>query len=433
MLGQWADRQRQTKETMPPERRRQLDELGFVWDPLEARWEEGFSHLKIYRDREGDCLVPRTHKEEDGFKLGSWVGVQRVNKDKMPPERRQRLDELGFVWSLLEADWEEGFSHLKIYRDRVGDCRVEQRHKENGFALGQWVTVQRVNKHKMSPERRQRLNELGFVWDPHEADWEEGFNHLKIYRDRVGDCLVEQRHKENGFALGQWVSRQRQSKDTLSLKRRQRLDELGFVWDILERDWEEGFNHLRAYKSRENNCNVSKSHKENGFPLGLWVSQQRVSKDSISPERRQRLDEIGFVWDAREAAWEKGFNSLKVYAHRVGDCRVPKTHKEEDGFELGSWVGVQRANKDKMSPERRQRLDELGFVWDPQKADWEEGFSHLKIYRDRVGDCLVPKTHKEEDGFKLGSWVSVQRANRRNISAERKARLDKLGFVWKTR
>ncbi len=83
----------------------------------------------------------------------------------------------------------------------------------------------------------------------------------------------------------------------------------------------------------------------------------------MSSERRQQLDEIGFVWDAREAAWEKGFNYLKIYRGRVGHCRVPKTHKEENGFELGSWVSVQRKNKDKMSNERRERLDELGFVW----------------------------------------------------------------------
>jgi hypothetical protein len=84
------------------------------------------------------------------------------------------------------------------------------------------------------------------------------------------------------------------------------LDELGFVWDVLETDWEEGFNYLKAYNRTANHCNVPKMHKEKGFPLGIWVSEQRVNKDKMSSERRQRLDEIGFVWDAREAAWERG-------------------------------------------------------------------------------------------------------------------------------
>jgi Helicase associated domain len=232
--------------------------------------------------------------------------------------------------------------------------------------------VQRVNKDKASVERRQRLDQLGFVWDVREADWEDGFSYLKIYTGRTGHCRVPQRHKENGFRLGQWVSRQRAGKDTLPLERRRRLDGLGFVWDTLEANWEEGFNYLKAYKESANHCNVPKSHKENGFPLGLWVSEQRVNKDKMPSERRQRLDGIGFVWNAREAAWENGFSHLKIYKDRVGHCRVPKTHKEENGFELGSWVSVQRANRDKMSSERQQRLDELGFVWNrksmPTKA-----------------------------------------------------------------
>jgi hypothetical protein len=210
--------------------------------------------------------------------------------------------------------------------------------------------------------------EVGFVWDPREIDWEQGFNYLKIYRDREGNCRVSQRHNENGFPLGEWVSRQRQSKDTLSSERRRRLDELGFVWGILETNWEEGFKYLETYKQGTNHCNVPKDHKQNEFPLGLWVSEQRVNRDKMSLERRQRLDEVGFVWDAREAAWEKGLIHLKIYRDRVGHCRVPKTHKEQNGFELGSWVSVQRTNKDKLSPERRQRLDEIGFVWKPPKG-----------------------------------------------------------------
>ena len=154
------------------------------------------------------------------FRLGQWMAVQRLNKDKMSSERRQRLDDLGFVWNALETDWEEGLRYLKIYKGRAGHCRVSQRHKESGFRLGQWVIVQPVNKENMPSERRQRLVELGFVWDPREADWEDGLSYLKIYRGRAGHCRVPQRQKENGFSLGQWVSRQRQSKDTLSLERR---------------------------------------------------------------------------------------------------------------------------------------------------------------------------------------------------------------------
>jgi hypothetical protein len=33
-----------------------------------------------------------------------------------------------------------------------------------------------------------------------------------------------------------------------------------------------------------------------GFKLGAWVSRQKTTKDTMSPERKQRLDDIGFTW-----------------------------------------------------------------------------------------------------------------------------------------
>jgi superfamily II DNA or RNA helicase/Fe2+ transport system protein FeoA len=426
-LGIWVVNQR-TNATISDERRQKLDELGFIWDEREAAWEEGFSYLKIYKDRNGHCQAPINHKE-NGFQLGLWIDRQRQAKETMLPERRRRLDEVGFVWNPQEVNWEEGFNYLTLYKEREGNCRAPNKHIENGFRLGQWMAVQRGNKDKMSSERRQRLDDLGFVWNQLEADWEEGFSYLKIYKGRAGHCRVPQRHRENGFRLGQWVTIQRVNKDKISSERRRRLDELGFIWDPREADWEEGFSYLKIYKDRVGHCRVPQRHRENGFRLGQWVTVQRVNIEKISTQRRRRLDELGFIWDPREADWEDGLNCLKAYKKREGHCNVPKSHKENE-FSLGGWVSEQRGNKDKVSSERIQRLDDLGFVWNPLEAAWENGFSYLTIYKNRNGHCRVPKTYKE-NGFELGSWVSVQRANKSQMSLERRQRLNELGFVWK--
>jgi len=145
-----------------------LDELGFVWDPLQTDWAEGFHYLTIYKGREGHCRVRATHKE-NGFRLGGWVNKQRHNQT-LSEERRQQLDELGFIWDPREADWEEGLGNLITYKEREGHCRVPGRHKENGFPLGQWVSNRRQRKETLPEARGQRLDELGFVWDPLEAD-----------------------------------------------------------------------------------------------------------------------------------------------------------------------------------------------------------------------------------------------------------------------
>ncbi len=122
--------------------------------------------LQAYKDREGDCLVPDRFMTPDGFTLVNWVMVQRRTKDAILPERRQRLDALGFVWDPFEDAWERGFAALQTYKDREGDCLVSQRlMTPDGFNLGKWVSTQRKTNKALLPERRQRLNALGFVWD----------------------------------------------------------------------------------------------------------------------------------------------------------------------------------------------------------------------------------------------------------------------------
>lgn len=189
------------------------------------------SMLQQFTDREGQCRVLTSHKE-DGFNLSSWIANQRTNKEAMSAERHKRLDDLGFVWNTLVEDWDEGYSKLQQFKERKGHCNVLQGHKEDGFALGQWVNTQRRAKETLSAERRQRLDDIGFVWDLYAAAWEEGFGKLQQFKDREGHCKVTQRHKEDGFALGTWVGAQRTGRETLSTERRQRMDEIGFVWAL---------------------------------------------------------------------------------------------------------------------------------------------------------------------------------------------------------
>ncbi|MSO19260.1 MAG: helicase, partial [Acidobacteria bacterium] len=131
--------------------------------------------------------------------------------------------------------------------------------------------------------------------------------------------------------------------------------------------------------------------------------------------------------------WEEGFAHLQVFQQREGHCFVPQSFKTNDGYKLGTWVSHQRALSDSMSAERRQRLAQLGFVWDPFAQQWEEGFAHLQVFQQREGHCRVLRNFKTNDGYRLGSWVSTQRATSDSISAERRQRLDQLGFVWDMR
>ncbi|MCH7599053.1 MAG: Helicase associated domain protein, partial [Myxococcales bacterium] len=132
----------------------------------------------------------------------------------------------------LGSSWYEWFGRLKVYTEREGHCRVPQSFQsEDRYALGNWVAVQRTQRETMSVERKALLDELDFVWNIRDAAWGEGYEHLKMFREREGHCRVSQSFQsEGGYPLGVWVSTQRRNCEKMSAERRALLDELGFDW-----------------------------------------------------------------------------------------------------------------------------------------------------------------------------------------------------------
>jgi superfamily II DNA or RNA helicase len=162
-LGSWVDKQRQRQVGMRAERKARLDALGFIWDPNEALWEEGFEYLRAYVNEHGHCRVPAKHLTADGYPLGRWVNTQRVQEGRMSPERKARLNAFGFVWDALSNKWEEGYQHLQAYVHEHGHCRVPFRYKSaDGYQLGKWVNKQRQKQDRMPVERKALLDALGF-------------------------------------------------------------------------------------------------------------------------------------------------------------------------------------------------------------------------------------------------------------------------------
>jgi hypothetical protein len=218
----------------------------------------------------------------------------------------------------------------------------------------------------------------------------------------------------------------------LSADRVRRLDELGFLWNPQDTTWIERFDELVAYKKRFDDCAVPVKWTENP-DLGKWVQgQRRLRKNSgVSDGRFKLLNDLGFIWNPLDAQWEEMYAELVSYKHRFNNCNVPAQWKENPKF--GNWVLHQRSRhrKGKLEIDRIRRLNELGFVWSPLDAAWEERFDELVAYKKRFGDCAVPV--KWAENLKLGSWVSNQRTHHRvgNLSDDRIRRLSDLGFVWK--
>ncbi len=446
-LGQWVGVQRRgyRKGRLFGERVVRLEALpGWDWDPMDADWENGFSHLEGFVVREGDARVPARYVQ-DGYQLGRWVNGQRMTyrKGQLSGERIERLQALpGWAWDPMDTAWDEGFAHLERFVVREGDARVPARYVQDSYQLGRWATVQRTTyrRGQLSGERIERLQALsGWAWDPMDTAWDEGFAHLERFATREGHARVPGSHIEDGYRLGQWVGVQRRGyrQGRLSGERVVRLEVLpGWAWDPIETEWENGFSQLERFATREGHARVPARYVEDAYRLGQWVTKQRMTyrKGQLSGERIERLQALpGWAWDPMDTAWDEGFAHLERFAAREGDARVPARYVE-DGYRLGQWVTVQRRHSaDQLPSERSTRLEAVpGWDWDPLDTDWDEGFAHLERFATREGHARVPGSHIE-DGYRLGQWVSAQRRRhgQGRLSGERVVRLEAVpGWAW---
>ncbi|CAJ1959529.1 unnamed protein product [Cylindrotheca closterium] len=143
-----------------------------------------------------------------------------------------------------------------------------------------------------------------------QGQWDLQFQELLKFKEMHGHCHVPHTYDHNPI-LARWAKRQRyqytmkleQKQSCLSDDRQQKLDEVGFIWDLQMMAWQERFNELVEYKRKHGDCNVPNRFGEN-LALGQWVKSQRrqfklygldPSSSRLTPERHQLLTSLGFT------------------------------------------------------------------------------------------------------------------------------------------
>ena len=243
----------------------------------------------------------------------------------MPDDRFQKLESIGFQWSLRfiqlknreTVQWDARFQELKKYKETHGNCNVPPKHR----SLCNWVGNQRQGYHMlkcgksspMSDDCIQKLESIDFRWslecfqlkNEYRVQWDARFQELKKYRETHGDCNVPRKHGP----LGNWVYKQRLDYRLLqdgesahmSDDRIQKLESIDFGWSLelfyfkngKTVQWDARFQELKKYKETHGDCN---DHKRHGS-LSNWIRNQRTcyrllkeeKSASMSNDRIQKL------------------------------------------------------------------------------------------------------------------------------------------------
>eukprot|EP00559_Dactyliosolen_fragilissimus_P000067 CAMPEP_0184873634 /NCGR_PEP_ID=MMETSP0580-20130426/41954_1 /TAXON_ID=1118495 /ORGANISM="Dactyliosolen fragilissimus" /LENGTH=390 /DNA_ID=CAMNT_0027376563 /DNA_START=422 /DNA_END=1591 /DNA_ORIENTATION=- len=218
-----------------------------------------------------------------------------------------------------------------------------------------------------------------------------------------------------------------------------------------EEQWYGVFEELCQYKETFGDCLVPVEYMDNPR-LGNWVDNQRVQyrkrqlgdRSTMTSNRINMLEDIGFVWYKHEDQWNEKYEELKAYKEKHGTCHVPMLPKPHPLHALSLWVMTQRGeymrrNRDGIShitDERVEALNQLGFVWNFKNENWWHKFDELKAYQEEHGDCLVPQKYKPNQ--ELATWVDVQRQQYRllkmdkpsSMTEDRIQNLNDIGFIW---
>jgi Helicase associated domain len=203
------------------------------------------------------------------------------NRDQYGEEKASKLESLNIVIPKPTQFWDWRFEELKSFWLAHGHTNVPT---EGDKSLHDWVHNQREDYKRTSrliltSDRIKKLEEIGFLFRPHEESWMDKFEELKEYNSLHGNCLVPTR--DNAYKeLGPWVSKQRclyrhRQKgvaNSLTDERIHLLNEIDFVWSAIDANWNEKYERLKMHIVKHGSVNEPPLSSD----LVRWVLRQNA-------------------------------------------------------------------------------------------------------------------------------------------------------------
>jgi Helicase associated domain len=319
--------------------------------------------------------------------------------------------------------WDERYAELVNYHRKYNSTDIVG-ESNSTTVLKNFLQHQRQEYRKwkrgepssLDETKIELLNKIHFVWDKNQQIWDRRYDELLQFKHKFGHVNVPMKYK----TLGQWVTKHRKAyhAGTLEQRRIDRLNEVGFMWDVKEWQFQRRLDEVRAFRAKNGHIDIRVTDGE----FGSWFYSRRKEylqylngeNTTLSESHRLALEEVGFgvhLTERRQTTihsnvtWQSRYEELVLFKEKFNHTRVPKIPKYA---QLSSWVNHQRNLKaiGKLDRSRLLQLQEIGFVWNENQWLWMKRYSELAAFQEKRGHTNVPR-----GGGDLGEWVEWQRVS----------------------
>ncbi|MBW1600255.1 DNA-binding protein [Streptomyces sp. JJ38] len=382
-LGRWLSEQRHqarehhraTGSTWPVSTL--LAALDPWWNPAwSLEWQRNWSRERKRSesapaaDSSGGTGIPGLEKE-----LAGWLRRQCVDYGTLHPEQHRLLTKIGITAETARAAQppaphaepdllDTALAQARAYAAEYGHIAAPASTVLDGFPLGRWLAWQRQRAHqgRLSPARAQALAMIDPWWNPPwPLQWQQAYHRLRTAA--AGADGVPATNLPRG--LGRWARVQQESWKLLYPGQQNLLTALGITPHAVVSEQpapatrsypaSPGLDHAHAYATRHGHLTPDKHTRQDGFPLGRWLCQQR---------RKARAGTLSSATIEALTALDPWWNPPWPYTwHRTWQqYRAAISGNEPASDTLQHWANVQRAQWSTLHPGQRQLLTHTGVT-----------------------------------------------------------------------
>ena len=355
---------------------------------VKGKWfEHFFEKLVEYKEKHGNFYGVTQDPEIGVLVHGIRCAYKGIGTRKLTSEMIEKLNSIGFSWEAdindYYAKWfPEFYEKVVAYKAKHGTFYGITTDKEIGWQV---INVRKAYKGKDGPKLTQemieKLESIDFPWVAEKTDWFTPFYEKVVaYKEKYGTFKGIIIDKEIGTTVSNIrCAYKGMGRTKLTQEMIEKLNSIGFPWQADKNEYQakwfsEFYEKVVAYKAKHGTFYGITTDKEIGHKVGsVRCAYKGKGVTKLTQEMIDKLNEIGFSWEAEYGSWFDSFyEKVVAYKEKHGTFKGITADKE-----IGLQVcGVRSAYKGKggtkLTQEMINKLNSIGFPWSAKSKQVKE-------------------------------------------------------------